>query len=47
MTGVSVPRDLSRHQCIDVLLGAASLAEARRLTKQRCLAGHGQAGVRP
>ena len=46
MTGASVPKDLSRHQFIDVPLGAASLADAMRLRRQRRLGGYRQAGLR-
>lgn len=47
MTGASVPRDLSRHQFIDVPLGAASLAEAMWLRKQRRHDGYRQSSLRP
>ncbi len=47
MTGASVPNDLSRHQFIDVPLGAARLAEAMRLKRRRRLAEHGWAGLGP
>jgi len=47
MTGTSVLKDLSRHQFINIPLGAASLAEAMWLRKQRRHDGYRQSSLRP